>query len=58
MTCPGRNLARLQLAKVAATLVQDYDIRQANPGQEWQYGAYFTVLPHSWPVWVEKRCKK
>ncbi|KUI71583.1 Pisatin demethylase [Cytospora mali] len=55
MSCPGQNLARIELSKISATLVRDYDIRQVNPGQEWQWKAYFTVAPHSWPCYIEKR---
>lgn len=55
MSCSGRNLAKIELFKICATLVRDYDIRQVHPGREWQWKAYFTVVPHSWPCYVEKR---
>ncbi|KAK6085196.1 benzoate 4-monooxygenase cytochrome P450 [Seiridium cupressi] len=54
-SCPGQNIARIQLSKIAATLVRDYDIRQQNPKQNWTYKAYFTVVPCDWPVFVKKR---
>ncbi|KKY38490.1 putative benzoate 4-monooxygenase cytochrome p450 [Diaporthe ampelina] len=38
-----------------ATLVRDYDFQQVNPKEEWEYKAYFTVVPHGWPVYVTKR---
>ncbi|RYN20880.1 hypothetical protein AA0112_g10469 [Alternaria arborescens] len=53
--CPGQNIAKIELAKIAATLVRDYNIKQVNSTQDWQWKAYFTVVPHSWPVYVEKR---
>lgn len=31
--CPGQNLARVELAKICATLFRDYDIRQVDPKQ-------------------------
>ncbi|KAJ0412965.1 cytochrome P450 [Aspergillus carlsbadensis] len=54
-SCPGRNLATIEISKVAATLVRDYDIRQQNPGQEWKYMAYFTAVPYGWPCYISKR---
>ncbi|KAI0149376.1 cytochrome P450 [Pestalotiopsis sp. NC0098] len=53
-SCPGQNIARIQLSKIAATLVRDYDIRQKDPRQDWTYKAYFTVVPRGWPVIVKK----
>ncbi|KAK3385172.1 cytochrome P450 [Podospora didyma] len=52
--CPGINLAKIQMSKMAASLLRDYDIRQVNPKQEWTYEAYFNTLPHDWPVYVKK----
>ncbi|CAF3544258.1 unnamed protein product [Fusarium graminearum] len=53
-SCPGQNVAKIELAKMTATLVRDYNIQQVDPKQEWSWKAYFTVVPHSWPVLVEK----
>jgi len=55
MMCPGRHFARMQILKIAATMVRDYDIRQVDPRNVWDYQANFTALTHSWPVYVEKR---
>lgn len=55
MTCPGRHFAYMQIYKVAATLVRDYDIRQVDPDNVFQYQANFTALAHSWPVYLQKR---
>ena len=52
--CPGINLAKIEMSKLAASIVRDYDIRQVNPKQEWSYEAYFNTLPHDWPVLVTK----
>ena len=52
--CPGINLAKIELSKLAASIVRDYVIRQVDPQQEWSYEAYFNILPHDWPVYVEK----
>ncbi|KAK8007096.1 hypothetical protein PG989_001086 [Apiospora arundinis] len=54
-TCVGQHLARIELSKILATIVRDYDIRQVDPKQEWTYYAYFTVVPRDWPVYIEKR---
>lgn len=55
MSCPGQNIAKIELSKTSATIVRDYDIRQVDLGQKWKWRAYFTVAPHSWPCYIEKR---
>ncbi|KAL2018191.1 hypothetical protein VTK56DRAFT_1164 [Thermocarpiscus australiensis] len=52
---PGHNLAKIELCKILATIVRDYNIRQVYERQEWKYKAYFTVAPHSWPCYIKKR---
>ncbi|KAK9773521.1 putative Cytochrome P450 [Seiridium cardinale] len=52
--CPGQNIARLELSKVTATIVRDYEIRQVDPHQQWVWKARFAMLPHDWPVYVTK----
>ncbi|RYP51953.1 hypothetical protein DL768_002829 [Monosporascus sp. mg162] len=54
-SCPGQTVAKIQLLKVAASIVRDYDIRQVEPGKEWKWAAHFTVVPHDWPVYITKR---
>ncbi|KAI1340026.1 cytochrome P450 [Xylariaceae sp. FL0016] len=54
-SCPGQHIARIQLSKISATVVRDYEIRQVDPKQEWTWSAYFTVVPHDWPVYVTRR---
>lgn len=56
-SCPGQNVAKIELAKITSTLVRDYKIRQVDGEQEWKWKAYFTVLPHSWPVLIEKSAR-
>jgi len=53
--CPGQHLAKVQITKMAATIVRDYDIVQVDPTNEWKWKAYFNLVPHSWPVYIEKR---
>lgn len=53
-SCPGQNIAKIELAKITATLVRDYNICQVNEHQDWKWKAYFTVVPHSWPVLISK----
>ncbi|KAI1871529.1 uncharacterized protein JN550_004523 [Neoarthrinium moseri] len=53
-SCPGQNIARIELSKITATIVRDYDIHLVDKAQEWKYKAYFTVVPHSWPVYVNR----
>ncbi|KAK8867562.1 cytochrome P450 E-class group I [Apiospora arundinis] len=53
-SCPGQNLARLEMAKIGATLVLNYDIRQVNPKQEMRYKAFFSLIAHMPPCYVER----
>ncbi|RYP74436.1 hypothetical protein DL769_004013 [Monosporascus sp. CRB-8-3] len=39
----------------SATIVRSYSIRQVDLKKEWEWKAYFTVVPHSWPVYIEKQ---
>ncbi|KAB5536420.1 cytochrome P450 [Coniochaeta sp. 2T2.1] len=54
-SCPGQNVTKIELSKITATIVRDYDICQVDPGQEWKSKTYFTVVPHSWPCLIKKR---
>ena len=54
-SCPGQNIAKIELSKICATLVRDYDIRQVDESKEWTWKAYFTVVPEGWPIYVKKR---
>ncbi|KAF2497888.1 benzoate 4-monooxygenase cytochrome P450 [Lophium mytilinum] len=54
-SCPGRNLAMLEVSKAASTLVRDFDIRQVDPKQSWTYECHFTAVPYGWPCYVTRR---
>ncbi|KAK3395674.1 cytochrome P450 [Sordaria brevicollis] len=54
-SCPGQNIAKIELSKICATLVRDYEFRQVDPKQEWTWKANFTVTPENWPCYVKKR---
>jgi hypothetical protein len=47
----------MELLKMGATFVRDYNIRQVDENREWKWEAYFTTVPYDWPVFVEKREK-
>ncbi|KAG8158167.1 hypothetical protein KVR01_011928 [Diaporthe batatas] len=51
-SCPGRSVILNGNSK--ATLVRDYNFKQVDPKEEWEYKAYFTVVPHGWPVHVNR----
>ncbi|KAM0799387.1 benzoate 4-monooxygenase cytochrome P450 [Usnea florida] len=53
--CPGRNVANLELNKVTATLVRDFDIRLADPDAEWRYHELFVTSRNGWPVYIRRR---
>ncbi|KAK7917833.1 cytochrome P450 [Apiospora marii] len=54
-SCPGQHVTKIEMSKVAATIVRDYDICQARKDQTWKWKAYFTVVPHSWPCLIKRR---
>lgn len=54
-SCPGQNLAKIQLSKILATLVRDYDVEQVNKEVSWKYHTFFVVAPYGWPVRVTRR---
>ncbi|KIW04443.1 uncharacterized protein PV09_04709 [Verruconis gallopava] len=53
--CPGRHLAHLEVSKVAATLLRDFDVEQVTPGQSWTFETHFTAVPYNWPCRVRRR---
>ncbi|KAK4180238.1 putative cytochrome P450 E-class, group I [Triangularia setosa] len=54
-SCPGQNLAKIELGKICATLVKDYEFVQVDKAKEWKWKAYFTVVPEDWPCYVTRR---
>ncbi|KAH8898076.1 cytochrome P450 [Thozetella sp. PMI_491] len=57
-SCPGHHIAKMEISKICATLLRDYCIHQVDATQNWTYSAYFTVVPHSWPCYIEKRVRE
>ncbi|ETS80355.1 hypothetical protein PFICI_07884 [Pestalotiopsis fici W106-1] len=53
--CVGQHLARIEIFKILATIIRDYDIAQVKLEQEWKYRAYLSVVPRDWPVYIAKR---
>ncbi|MCJ1385975.1 hypothetical protein MMC17_009100 [Xylographa soralifera] len=53
--CPGQHLARLEISKVAAVMVRDYEIAQVQEGREWKWRSHFAVVPWGWDCWVKTR---
>jgi cytochrome P450 len=56
-TCPGKNLAHLEMLKTTSLVVRDFTWRQVREGEEWTFETYFTSVPHDWPVVLESRAK-
>lgn len=54
-SCPGVNIAKIELSKIAAVLVRDYDVRQVEESKQWEWKAYVTCAPHSWDCYISKR---
>lgn len=55
MSCPGRHIAMVQMSKVAALILRNFQISLADPNSPLDYQANFTALLHSWPVYMEER---
>ena len=53
--CPGRHLAHLEVSKVSATLIRDFDVEQVNPKQSWTFETHFTAVPYNWPCRLKRR---
>lgn len=47
----------MELSKITATILRDYDLKLVDETREWQWRAYLTVVPKGWPVYVTKRVK-
>ena len=45
----------MELAKITATILRDYDLQFVDESSEWRWRANFTVVPKHWPVYVNKR---
>ncbi len=54
-SCPGKHLARMEITKLAATLVRDFDFEQVDPGQEWDFKSHFTSPQYGWPCYFKGR---
>ena len=54
-TCPGRNLAQMEMLKTASLLVRDFTWKQIDEGAKWEFETYFTTVQHDWPVVMERR---
>lgn len=53
--CPGQHLAHLEIGKVAALMVRDYEIHQVEEGKEWTYRSHLAATPFWWPCWLKVR---
>ncbi|MCJ1414106.1 hypothetical protein MMC32_000431 [Xylographa parallela] len=53
--CPGQHLARVEIGKVAAVMVRDYEIVQVQEGAEWLWRSHFSAVPWGWDCWVKTR---
>ncbi|KAI9877155.1 MAG: Telomerase protein component 1 [Pleopsidium flavum] len=53
--CPGRNIAHLEVSKISATLLRDYNFTQVDPKQDWTFVSWFVALPANWPCYVTRR---
>lgn len=54
-SCPGHNIAKMELSKITASILRDYDLQMVDEKREWTWRANFTVVPHKWPILVKRR---
>ncbi|MCJ1251932.1 hypothetical protein MMC30_009170 [Trapelia coarctata] len=54
-SCPGRNVASLELNKITATLIRDFELRLAEPDREWRYHTLFISIQSGWPCYIKRR---
>lgn len=57
MACPGQHLARIEALKITSTILRDYEMQLVHPEKKWQCKMLFAQVPHSWPIYVNKRNK-
>lgn len=52
-------MAKIELSKMAATIVRDYDVRQVHVNQKWDWIAriVISIKEDSWPVYIQKRVR-
>lgn len=53
--CPGRQLALMEVPKMVALMLRDFDFERVDPGKEWEWRNNFTALPHGWDCYVKTR---
>ena len=57
-TCPGKNLAHMEMLKTVSLVVRDFTWKKVSDEEDWQFETYFTSVPHDWPVFLERRAAK
>ena len=55
--CPGRQLALMEVPKMAALMLRDFELERVEPGKEWEWRNNFTAVPHGWDCFVTKRVR-
>lgn len=55
MACPGQHLARIEVLKITATILRDYELSLVCPEKEWVCKMCFAQVPRSWPVFVSRK---
>ena len=53
--CPGQHLADIEITKITATLIRDYDFELVNPEQDWVVRSWFIAMPGKWYVKLKRR---
>lgn len=53
--CPGQNVAKIELSKVTATILRDFDLQLENPKKDWEYHRTFIAPQRGWDCFLTRR---
>ena len=56
-SCPGKNLAHMEMLKIVSLVVRDFTWEQVSKGDEWTFETYFTSVLHDWPIVLQSSAK-
>lgn len=45
----------MEVPKMAALMLRDFEFQRVDKGREWVYQNHFTSVPHGWDCYVKKR---
>lgn len=55
MTCPGKQLAHVEISKLLITMFLDYEMELDTPEKKWSLSSTVVLRPYGWQVRMKKR---